>query len=87
MYSRYIRVRGKLEGSERDAPRYDNSYFSSKQRRYLGLDEASISCYTSTTVGIIIQRAYAAPKSNRSKGATVKLTKIKKANTAVNGKL
>ena len=39
------------------------------------------------TVGTIIQRAYTLPKSIKSKGAIVRFAKMKKANTAVKGKL
>ena len=39
------------------------------------------------TVGIIIQTAYALPKSRPNSGAIIKFVKIKKAKTAVKGKL
>ena len=39
------------------------------------------------TVGIIIHGAYTLPRSMDNSGAIVKLTKIKKANTAVRGRL
>ena len=40
-----------------------------------------------TMVGAIIHPAYALPKSMDNNGAIMRLAKIKKANTAVNGRL